>query len=181
MFKKLFGITLTVGTLLLSSCASISKDECRAGDWERIGYKDSSSGHDSSRLGSHIEECGKVGVQIDKNLYTKGYQDGLKIYCTYDKGLEVGRDGGFYRDICPGDLAREFRRGYQLGQQINKIEDQVTAIETEIQNLENTLAKEAIAYERRRIASEISTKRALVTTLRTQITILESQSMGRRY
>jgi hypothetical protein len=182
MVKKIFGIIAVFSSaVLMSSCASISKDECRAGDWERVGYRDSSGGYDSSRLGSHIEECGKLGVKIDKDLYNKGYQDGLKVYCTFDKGLDVGKEAGTYHDICPSDLAAEFRRGYRLGQQINKIEAQATALETEIQTMEEQLAKEAVSYERRRIASEISTKRALITTLRMQISILESQAMGRRY
>jgi hypothetical protein len=183
MFKPSIAITTTLLALLLSGCASISKEECLAGNWEQLGFKDASNGHESSRIGSHIEECGKVGVQIDKNLYTKGYQDGLKVFCTYDRGLQLGKNDGYYREICPAELAGDFRRGYNLGQQIHKIENQIHTIETEMQALETQLSKEVLSYERRRIASEISGKRALVMTLRTQVTILESQtmSMQRKY
>jgi hypothetical protein len=182
MLKSSIGILSTsLLALVLTGCASISKEECLAGNWEQLGYRDASSGYDSNRIGSHMEECGKVGVQIDRNLYNKGYQDGLKVFCTYDKGLQIGKENGYYREICPADLAADFHRGYMLGQQIHKIEAQISGIETEMQALETQLSKEVLSYERRRIASDIATKRALVTTLRTQVTILESQSMGRRY
>ncbi len=178
--KRLQLIVLTSLIFLLATCASISKQECLVGEWEQLGYRDGSQGKASSRLGAHMEECGKHGMAVDRTLYQKGYQEGLKVYCTYERGVEIGRAGRYFTEVCPVALAAEFRRGYQFGQQIKKLEDQITTLETEVQKLEEQLIAEAVAYERRKISGEISTKRALIQTLRSQITILESQNLRGR-
>jgi hypothetical protein len=181
MFKqKLIHVSFLGSLMLVAGCASISKQECLVGDWQSVGFKDGNNGQPTARLGSHIEECGKHGVSIDRATYMKGYNEGLQAFCTFDRGLQFGRSGGYYQDVCPANLAVEFRRGYTMGSQIKKVEDQISTIENEISMLEEALVKEAIAYERRRISSEISGKRALVQTLRTQITILESQTYRSR-
>lgn len=40
---------------LLSACATLSKQECRVGDWQVIGYNDGIAGYAADRLASHIK------------------------------------------------------------------------------------------------------------------------------
>lgn len=48
--------------VLVSSCASLSKDECVNADWRLIGYEDGSNGAGRVRIGQHRKACADHGV-----------------------------------------------------------------------------------------------------------------------
>ena len=108
--------------LALGSCATMSAEQCTAGDWSGQGYIDGQAGMTMSHLDEHTEACAKHGVTPDAAAYAAGRQQGLLHYCTPGKGFEVGRTGSGYAGVCPSDLEADFNYGYRDGQIVHEAE-----------------------------------------------------------
>jgi hypothetical protein len=98
---------------LLSSCASLSKDECLYADWQIIGYEDGAAGHGAGRIGDHRKACADHAVVPDKAAYDAGYNEGLQTFCTYDRGLGQGRLGQAANAVC--HASPDFLDGHNAG------------------------------------------------------------------
>lgn len=115
-----------VGLALLAACASLSEDQCRAGDWRGIGFADGAQGRSPDHIARHQKACAKVGVTPDLQAWLAGRQDGLDRYCTPAKAYEVGRSGRSLAPYCtPAQLASmrpaldRGRAYYEIGQDID--------------------------------------------------------------
>jgi len=108
-------ILLATALTTLTSCTTMSKSDCLDGAWRSAGYDDATSGLTSQRFKAHAKSCAKHGVESNNELYTNGYQEGLKTYCQYETGIRKGRDKADYRGICPADLESGFLNGYIQG------------------------------------------------------------------
>ena len=108
--------------LALGSCATMSAEQCMAGDWSGQGYADGQSGLTMSRLDEHAEACAEHGVAPDAAAYAAGRRQGLVHYCTPHKGFEVGRTGSGYAGVCPSDLEADFMPAYRDGQIVHEVE-----------------------------------------------------------
>ncbi len=102
-------------SLGVSGCASISKSDCEAGNWQELGFADGAKGKSGERLFKYTEKCSKYGISVDRQAYDLAYKNGLKTYCTVDNGFRRGAGGGTYNPVCSGELEREFRQGYERG------------------------------------------------------------------
>ncbi len=125
--------------LLVSGCASISKEECKTGDWNGIGFKDGSAGKKIARIQGYIEECGKHGATVDRAAYEKGRNEGLKTYCSKDNGFRVGKDGSAMFDECPAAMRPTFMKAWSMGNKIYELNKQLKNIESEMEGFEKRL------------------------------------------
>lgn len=108
------GVVAACG-LLAGSCATLSEDQCQAGDWAGIGYNDGANGHGTGRFGDHVKACEQFGVVPDQAVYMTGRARGLTVYCQPDRGFQVGRSGNTYGGVCPASLEGPFLGGYSDG------------------------------------------------------------------
>ncbi|GLQ19153.1 DUF2799 domain-containing protein [Algimonas porphyrae] len=93
---KRLTVMLAIGAMsasVLSSCATISEEACRAGSWQDIGFEDGEKGRSRSRLANIAETCAKYNVVPDRVAYIRGLEEGLVRYCTPDTGYSSGRNG----------------------------------------------------------------------------------------
>ena len=124
--KWLF-VSAAAGALLgLASCATMSADQCLAGDWVGQGLVDGTSGLSMSRLGEHAEACAKHGVVPDSMAYAAGRDRGLMRYCTPENGFRAGRTGSAYGGVCPGFLEANFMPAYRDGRIVHEAEQALT-------------------------------------------------------
>ena len=121
--------------LALGSCATMSEDQCLAGDWGRQGYADGRSGQALSRLEAHTEACAKYGVVPDARSYYSAREDGLREYCTPARGFQVGREGSSYADVCPPQLEADFLPAYLDGQVVHAAEQALSAARSSVASL----------------------------------------------
>jgi hypothetical protein len=133
--SKLFSASVFLLLLfVISSCQTLSEDECIAADWRVIGERDGAEGYDpQQRFGKHVKACERAGIVPDQRQWNQGYQDGLFNFCTPQRGLIHGQAGKPYNNVCPADLERNFLDGYRLG-------TEEFQIKTNIRNLENRIA-----------------------------------------
>ncbi len=128
---------------LLSSCATLSKQQCLIGDWQAIGYNDGVSGYSSERLASHAKACAKASVAPDYLAWERGRKLGLKQYCTTNNAYNIGRRGRKLNNVCPtaavNDLHLANQRGlayYDLDSQLDKDKRLIEEYQDEFDKLE---------------------------------------------
>lgn len=125
----------TACVLTLGSCATMSEDQCLAGDWGRQGYADGRSGQPVSRLDAHSEACAKYSVVPDARSYYSAREDGLREYCTPQRGFQVGREGNSYADVCPPQLEADFLPAYRDGQVVYAAEQALSSARSSVESL----------------------------------------------
>jgi hypothetical protein len=117
---------------LLAGCASLDRDECRNADWYAIGLEDGARGRALERLGDHRRACAEHGIAPHTERYLAGREQGLKSFCTYERGFEHGRSGQRYAGGCPAATAASFQSGYELGRELHDLNRRLTEVQGEI-------------------------------------------------
>lgn len=135
----------------------MDKDECRAADWYGIGLEDGARGRPVERLGEHRRACAKHSVTPDTERYVAGRNEGLRSYCTYDRGYAEGRAAHAYNAGCPEPA--NFLAGYRRGRELHDLQRRLGEVEKDIARIKTAL-KEGIPNPRTR-AQEIERLEAL--------------------
>ena len=115
MKSKLNLILATFALASLSSCATMSGDECLTSDWSTIGYEDGVRGYTADRIGKHRKACAKHGVTPDLAAYQSGRDQGLVEYCQPSRGFQIGSRGGHYNNVCSANLEPDFLDAFNAG------------------------------------------------------------------
>src|SRR5262245_23461795 len=113
-------VVIAAGLLALAGCASttLSESQCRAGDWQTVGYRDGADGYASTRLLDHQDACVKRGIVPDRALYMAGWHAGVVAFCTPETGFSQGEQGAGYGRICPVELEPPFLDAYKDGRSL---------------------------------------------------------------
>lgn len=164
--RAIFLIVSIICLGVLAGCATLSKAQCQTGDWQSVGELDGRAGHPSTRIAEHNEACSKHSVTVDRSLYNKGYQAGLKHYCTPSNAAKIGLAGRTYNNVCTGENGISFLRIYREANDVYSIDREITALQDEIVVLTEKLAdpnttqaeRDAIARDIRALNSQLSIK-----------------------
>lgn len=116
--------------VLLSGCATLSKDQCKAVQWSERGERDAYDGYARDRIEEYAKSCAEHGITPDRVIYAEGFERGLVKFCQPQRGFEYGRGGKSYRNTCPRDLEPEFLRGYRLGRLLHADETAKSSIDS---------------------------------------------------
>ena len=111
-------------------CASLDREDCVQGSWYTIGLEDGAHGRPVERLADHRRACAKYQIAPDAAQYLAGREEGLKSFCTYERGYTEGRAGRAYNAACPAPQA--FLAGYQRGRELYDLHAQLSGLESEI-------------------------------------------------
>ena len=126
-------------TLLLTSCATMTPDECRFANWYDVGMGDGMAGRTLSLYNSRVEACTEAAVRVDGNAYLRGRDEGLKSYCRLENAVAVGLNGGSYEGVCPAGIDGEFRRRYAIGYNVHAARGEVARIDGRLRSTEERL------------------------------------------
>ena len=102
--------------LALASCVTMTKEQCLAGVWGEVGYRDGSEGYPMSVLDDHVKACAEYGVAPDAVAYRSARTDGLNGYCRLERGFQEGRQGDDYHGVCSPEQEADFLPAYRDGQ-----------------------------------------------------------------
>ena len=118
-FSGYLKLVVILGLLtVLSSCATMKKEECFTADWYQIGYEDGSKGFLTSRIAKHRKACSKYDITPDLETYLNGRARGLEEYCTPYNGYQLGVWGLPYMNQCWGEMEDLFLNAYNRGKDI---------------------------------------------------------------
>ncbi len=140
---------------LVASCASLSEEACRVGDWQGIGYRDGAAGRDSSYVANHAEACGKIGIAPDLAAWKEGRVAGLRQYCTPRNAYKVGQRGSALNPVCQGYDLGQLERANAQGRRYHEVDMEMSRVQFEIdQNnaeIDNLLEGKVTSADKRRI------------------------------
>lgn len=122
MGKGTLRLLALLPVVMVAGCATLNESECHTTDWRELGRSDGAHGYEASRLGDHMEACGKYGVTPDGEAYRAGRAEGLQQYCQPDNALQLGRNGSGYNMVCPGDTGAIFVAYYNRGATLHAID-----------------------------------------------------------
>ena len=132
---------LLLASVMLSACASLTKEECLSSDWFAIGQRDGSLGLPIDwQFKRHVNACKRVKVVPDQSLWWKGYQSGLVHYCQPLVGLQKGLKGLRYHNVCPAETEPGFLRGHVLGTKHNSAQFSISSNDTKIDSLNRDIS-----------------------------------------
>lgn len=163
-------LALLAAIVVLGSCATLSEEECVAGDWAAIGRADGAEGRGFERLEAHRRACARAGVTPDATAWEQGRQRGLRLYCTPAKAYQVGRSG---RSIAPGCVQAELAGmspAFERGRNYFRIAEDIRRIESDAEDLARAAAALAADDPRRgAILARRSMLRSRITLLRLEL------------
>lgn len=125
--------------LALVSCATMTRDQCLAGAWGEVGYRDGSEGQPMSLLAEHERACAEYGVAPDVVAYRSARADGLNGYCRWERGFQEGREGDAYHGVCSAAQEEEFLPAYRDGQMVYAAEQALANARSSVESLGSRL------------------------------------------
>lgn len=137
-FKRLFLLMPMLGAL--AACATLNEKECRTVDWREQGRSDGANGYEASRLGDHVEACGKFGIAPDAYAYRAGREEGLRQYCTLDNAMRLGMNGNGYNQVCAGPNGEMFSQVYRRGLVLHAIRADMQELQSRLDSERNAQA-----------------------------------------
>ena len=146
----------------LGGCATLSKSECKVGDWRAIGKADGQEGRLLERFEKHKEACSSHKIKANKAHYTQGRNEGLKSYCNIQHQVNLGIKGIHYRPVCSGRIVSLLKEanaaGYKAYTIKNDLEDTLQQIrdvghQLDAKNLKRA-EKERLEDEKRRLIDQ---------------------------
>ena len=104
-----------------------------AGDWQELGFKDGSKGANIDRVHKYTNVCAEHGVSVQSSLYSKGYEQGLPLYCTHRRGLNSGTNRASFNQACTGFI--HYEQAYSEGRVVYEIEREYAYLLDEYESL----------------------------------------------
>jgi hypothetical protein len=137
-----FNLLVSLAFLLLMGCGggSVTRNQCYAGDWQTLGYRDGSQGYSSTRLLDHQDACVSHGVVPDRAAYMAGHREGLAEYCRPSNAFAVGERGYPHNNVCPDSDRNAFESAYRSGRQFY-------LARVEVEELERLIAQRQFRLE----------------------------------
>ena len=93
--------------LILSGCATMYQQECTTADWDAVGYADGFTAKPATHGETYLDACAPHGVTPDLIAYDRGYDRGIRSYCTPDLAYNMGKAGKPVPAVCPEDMATD--------------------------------------------------------------------------
>jgi hypothetical protein len=156
---------LLMFTLGLNGCASLSKEQCLAGNWRDIGHRDGRQGYKPESLDAHNKACAEYGVTVNRDEYQQGYNEGIQTYCSPVNGRYLGERGSSYNYVCPADKEAAFLHQYRYGRELYEAQHKIKTARDDLATKEEQLRVEKNASVRTSLRSEISALDDLIRTL----------------
>lgn len=155
------------GLLLLAACATPPDPDCLV-DWRETGRVDGRLGQPVETYETHAEHCPGLSEE-DRVAWHEGWESGIKEHCTAQNGLDSGLAGEPLTRVCPDTLARPFRAGHRLGQELGEAYSRKSELEAEIAELSES---DDNPQRLRRARARLTAAQRRISTLERRISAL---------
>ncbi|WP_195758379.1 DUF2799 domain-containing protein [Kangiella sp. HZ709] len=132
--KQLISAVLLI--VVLSSCSSLTVEDCAMTDWQARGFDEGKRGFSLKQYDEYAQECKEIGGVIPpKSKYTTGHYKGTLEFCTATSGYAFGKNGGYYRHSCrewnlnPTDFLDGYNAGKEIYAAEKKLDETIEELE----------------------------------------------------
>ena len=126
---------LGLAVLVMTGCATMSKDECRTATrdtWLSVGYDDGRHGRPETTIRKHQQACAGI-ASPDLSAYQQGYTRGVAEYCVDATGYTVGLRGRSENGVCASAEFRDYHEAHRYALQIYRSEMQIAKLTADLQ------------------------------------------------
>ena len=169
-------IYLALIAVTLTSCETMSKEECLSADWYQVGYQAGRDGEERAHIEHIAESCAKAHVMPDRERYFSGRNEGLRIYCTPENGFYLGKNGTSLHHVCPPESAIRFEVAYHHGHQVYDARQQVTRLVEKRHKLEEKLDNATTDEGKKKIRNELEELDKRLRFARDTLQFIENES-----
>ena len=163
-------VIILVGLMILTGCATLSKEECLRGDWRGLGLKDGVNGEAAIQIEKHRKACAEHGIRPDERLYMDGHAEGLREYCQIENAFRSGLNGRRYQGVCPPAISLLFGRYNEAAYAVHQTREEIKQLHNEISYRQNRLeSKKTTDKERRYLYEEIRDRDRKLDELRDKL------------
>lgn len=120
----------------VSSCETMSAEECAAADWRALGFNDA-AGNGSDNFRSRAESCGEKGFVADGAAYAAGFGEGMYQFCQPAYAFQYALRGGSFNGVCPAELQRDFYGAYTDGGRIHAAQAELNDARSRLSSLQS--------------------------------------------
>lgn len=167
MYNLYFGVFMYKVTIVscffvaiisqLGACATLSKDQCKVGDWRAIGKTDGEYGRPMDYFEKHKSACKEHNIKANTALYKQGRNEGLKSYCKIQHQINLGLQGIEYSPVCKGAIVPILIEANKSGLQVLAVKNDLENTQTQISDVRTQLRSKSIkAAEQERLEAEES-------------------------
>jgi hypothetical protein len=153
-----------ITALVMSGCATMNEQECLTADWESVGYADGRVVREPTRLNKHRAACIEHGVTADRRAYDRGYDKGIRTFCSEDMAFAFGTGGKPVPSLCPAELMpvlkianemgmEKYARKKTLDRNIQAINTEIVAIDQKIELINQEKNKKGFLKEYSKLAA----------------------------
>lgn len=133
-------LVAVLGLLALTgACETMSADECKVADWRSLGFQDGANGTSLDKYAAREKSCAKTGVTAQFEPYSVGRTDGLRSFCTPERGFRAALGGYVYPGVCPASAEPDFLIGYDDGRMAYQAVTAVSGLQSDINSLKYRL------------------------------------------
>lgn len=145
MFRLAFIISsMFVFLNALGGCATLSKSQCKVGDWHGIGKTDGEYGRPLNYFEKHKSACKEHKIKANTALYLKGRNEGLKSYCQIQHQVDLGLSGLQYTHVCKGAIVPLLIEANKFGLKVSSVKSDVNSTENQISEVRTQLRSKSI-------------------------------------
>lgn len=127
--------------LYLVGCSTLTKEQCRSADWYEYGRIDASHGRAESFLSEHQDACGEGAPNVAE--YKRGWDEGLKEFCSPNSAFHIGSNGHPKPEYCPGSSQAAFDEKFIEGEKVWKLKQTLAELNSYFAKVEENERKEA--------------------------------------
>ncbi|MEL7343556.1 MAG: DUF2799 domain-containing protein [Pseudomonadota bacterium] len=138
MIRRALGIAIC-GLGVLVSCATLTDEECKAGNWFDIGFDDGANGRLPGFVAAHTDACADLGILPDRAVWEDGRQAGLRRYCTPQTVYDLGRKGRALSPVCPVSQLPALELASARGQEYHRLTDRILDLEDDLRAIRDEL------------------------------------------
>jgi hypothetical protein len=110
----------------------MDQKQCQNASWYAVGLEDGARGRPLERLGEHRRACAQHAVAPDAERYVAGRNEGLKSFCTAERGFSHGRAGQALQPVCPPESAARFAAAYAQGRELYDLHRRLADVQRDI-------------------------------------------------
>jgi hypothetical protein len=157
--------------LLATGCSTYSKKQCLEMDQAQLGYQKGIDGIASfdSVTQDFKKNCEEEhGVLVDGQKVKRGWEDGLRFYCSSNGGMRAGSRGLTYSGVCAKADEKTFFESYNPTR-MNYLERNVNELESIIKNMKNEVSF---------CESDLNSYKSRVTSLESELSSVQTRALN---
>jgi hypothetical protein len=139
-------VLLTISTLLLASCSTISKKDCNK-DMIKFGLEQGRAGSPKKYTDEISSVCLSNNPNLDLSGYEKGFYQGWSEFCLPNRAFEMGKKSDRYISFCPAERESQFREKYLIGKHHFELKDIEMDIVQKMNDIRPDINKSTIDYD----------------------------------